>query len=62
MVEEFADHITRSANVEQERDIFLNKNRCQIWPQLQKLQQQQQLQQQWLTLINEALALCYKLS
>jgi len=62
MVEEFADHITRSADVKQEWDIFLNKNRCQIWPQLQKLDQQKQLQQQWLTLINEALALTQKLS
>jgi hypothetical protein len=62
MVEEFADHITRSANIKQEWDIFLIKNRCQIWPQLQKLEQQKQLQQQWLTLINEALALTQKLS
>ena len=62
MVEEFSDHILRSANVKQEWDNFLIKNRCQIWPQLQKLDQQKQLQQQWLTLINEALALTQKLS
>lgn len=62
MVEEFADHVTRATGVEQEWDAFLNRNRCQIWPQLQELEKQKQLQQQWLTLVNETLDLCQKLN
>jgi hypothetical protein len=62
MVEEFADHVTRATGVEQEWDAFLIRNRCQIWPQLQELEKQKQLQQQWLTLVNETLALCQRLN
>jgi hypothetical protein len=62
MVEEFSDHITRSQGIEREWDIFLNNNRCQVWPQLQELENQKQLQQQWLTLVDETLSASRKLS
>jgi hypothetical protein len=61
MVEEFADHITRAAGVRQEWDIFLNKNRVRIWTQLQELEEQKQLQQQWLSLVDETLAINHQL-
>ncbi|MGB7441824.1 MAG: hypothetical protein WA919_12205 [Coleofasciculaceae cyanobacterium] len=62
MVEEFADHITRAEGVKQEWDMFLGKYRHQIWSELQVLQENLQLQQQWLTLVNESLSISQALS
>jgi hypothetical protein len=58
MIEEFADHLTRRRGVKQEWSIFLNKNRSLIWPELQKLEQEKQLQQRWLALIDDTLITC----
>lgn len=55
MVEEFADYITRAEGVEAEWDIFLSKNRSQIWSELEDMEEQQQLQKQWLALVREIL-------
>ena len=62
MVEEFADHVKCTMDIRQEWDNFLIKNRCQIWPQLQELEKQKILQQQWLNLVNETFDICQRLN
>lgn len=62
MIEEFSDHITRAKGVKQEWDIFLNKNRGQIWTQLQELEEQEELQKQWLKAVDEAISTAQRLS
>ncbi|MGB8687134.1 MAG: hypothetical protein WCD53_07320, partial [Microcoleus sp.] len=61
MVEEFADHITRGEGVEQEWDIFLGKFRTQVWTELQELEERKQVEQEWMTLVDEAVSINQKL-
>ncbi len=62
MIEEFSDHITRARGVKREWDIFLNKNRGQIWVQLQGLEEQKELQKQWLKAVDDAISNAQRLS
>lgn len=57
MVEEFADHITRGEGVEQEWDIFLGKFRTQVWIELQELEGRKQVEQEWMTIVDEAVSI-----
>jgi predicted GTPase len=57
MVEEFADHITRAAKIEQEWDIFLSKYRSQVWTELKELEQREEVTREWLKLIDEAVSI-----
>lgn len=61
MIEEFSDYITRSQGVKQEWDIFLNKNRNQVWAQFQNVEQKKQIQEHWIHLIRESLSICQTL-
>lgn len=54
MVEEFADHITRAKDIEQEWDILLGKYRSQVWAEFKDLEERKELQQQWNSLVKEA--------
>ncbi|AFZ38317.1 hypothetical protein Sta7437_4889 (plasmid) [Stanieria cyanosphaera PCC 7437] len=54
MVEEFADHITRAKDIEQEWDILLGKYRSQVWTEFKDLEERKELQQQWNSLVKEA--------
>ncbi|MBL1208229.1 hypothetical protein [Geminocystis sp. GBBB08] len=57
MIEEFADHITRSMNIEQEWDIFLATFRSQIWNELKQLEDRNHLKQEWITLIDNIISM-----
>lgn len=56
MVEEFADHTTRAAEVKQEWDNFLYSIRTQIWSELTELGQLRTLGEAGGKLINEGLS------
>ena len=53
MVEEFADHILRSANIEKEWNNFLYQNRTLIWGELKELEERKHVIEEWLKLIDE---------
>ncbi len=61
MVEEFADYITRAEGVEAEWDIFLSNNRSKVWPELKEMETQEQLRKEWLSLVQETLAINEKI-
>lgn len=62
MVEEFADHITRAAEVKQEWDVFLYSIRTKIWTELTELGELRNLGEEGGKLINEGLSLNAKLN